>query len=99
MTTEVAPLKTDKAKPVDSSSIEKSLSELWRSENNDEHAVTRAALWNVVAHTANPRDHSLAGETLAKASNSVPQRSIVIRAELEARSEISSWINSNCHLV
>ena len=99
MTAEVRPLKTDEAKPVDSSSIEKSLSELWRSEKNDEHAVTRAALWNVVAHTANPRDHSSAGETLAKASKSVPQRAIVIQAELDAPSEISSWINSNCHIV
>lgn len=84
---------------VNSSSIEKSLAELWRGEQDGENAVTRAALWNVVAHTTNPRDHSHASEILARASEAVPQRAIVIRAEIDAASEISSWISANCHRV
>ena len=84
---------------LDYSAIEKSLAELWRSEKDTDGAVTRAALWNVVAHTSNPRDHSAASETLARASESVPQRAIVIRADLQAPSEIASWISANCHRV
>lgn len=85
---------------VDYSAIEKSLSELWRSEPSEkEHAVTRAALWNVVAHTWDPRQHSFASETLGRAAGSVPQRTIVVRAEPDAEPEISSWISANCHLV
>lgn len=85
--------------PVDYSSIEKSLAELWRSEKEGEQAVTRAALWNVVAHTQNSADHSMASETLSRASESVPQRAIVIKAEKEGPAEIASWISANCHLI
>ncbi|HEV8660388.1 MAG TPA: glucose-6-phosphate dehydrogenase assembly protein OpcA [Thermoanaerobaculia bacterium] len=84
---------------IDYSAIEKKLAELWRSEKDTEGAVTRAALWNVVTHTFNPRDHSFASETLARASESVPQRAIVIRADLHGPSEIASWISANCHRV
>lgn len=84
--------------PVDFTAIEKSLAELWRSEKVGEDAVTRAALWNVVAHTSNPRDHAHASEILARASESVPQRAIIIRAEPRGAAEISSWISANCHL-
>ena len=83
--------------PIDYSAIEKSLSGLWRSEKDEGNAVTRAALWNVIAHTSNSRDHSRASDILAQASESVPQRAIVIRAEPKAASEISSWISANCH--
>ncbi len=85
--------------PVDYSAIEKSLAELWRSEKQGDQAVMRAALWNVVAHTSNSRDHSKASETLSRASESVPQRAIVIRAEPHAPAQITSWISANCHLV
>jgi glucose-6-phosphate dehydrogenase assembly protein OpcA len=85
--------------PVNYSAIEKSLAELWRSEKQGDQAVMRAALWNVVAHTTNPRDHSNASETLSRASESVPQRAIVIRADPHGPSEITSWISANCHLV
>lgn len=85
---------------VDSASIEKSLAGLWRRENGpDDQAVMRAALWNVVAHTWNAAQHSEASQILAKASQSIPQRTIVIRAEPGAKSEMSSWISANCHLV
>src|SRR5512142_901620 len=85
---------------VDYSSIEKSLAELWRSEKQGgEQAVTRAALWNVVAHTQNRKDHSSASEALSRASESVPQRAISIRAEKEGPAEIASWISANCHLI
>ena len=85
---------------VDAASIEKSLAELWRTEKQeDEKALTRAALWNVVAHTWTAEDHSHATETLGRASAAVPQRTIVIRAEPKGRDDIASWISANCHLL
>jgi len=85
---------------VDNASIEKSLAELWRNQNREgEPAVTRAALWNVVAHTASPAMHSRASTILSKASASVPQRTIVVRAEADAPDDMTSWINANCHLL
>ncbi|HEY0143388.1 MAG TPA: glucose-6-phosphate dehydrogenase assembly protein OpcA [Thermoanaerobaculia bacterium] len=85
---------------VDAASIEKSLADLWRSEKQDgQKAITRAALWNVVAHTWTAEDHSHATDTLGRASASVPQRTIVIRAEPKGRDDIASWISANCHLL
>src|SRR6266550_5335121 len=85
---------------VDSASIEQTLAELWRTEKrDDEHAVTRAALWNVVAHSGTPEDHTHASEMLSKASISVPQRTIVVRADPSAPPEMTSWISANCHLL
>ena len=85
---------------VDNASIEKSLGELWRNQNQEgEPAVTRAALWNVVAHTSSPSMHTRASTTLSKASASVPQRTIVVRAEPDAPDDMTSWINANCHLL
>lgn len=84
-------------RPIDYSAIEKNLADLWRGENGDENAVTRAALWNVIAHTSSAGDHTHASETLARASEAVPQRAIIIRADLKGASEISSWISANCH--
>lgn len=85
---------------VDAGAIEKSLAELWRGENEESAgAVTRAALWNVVAHTADSMAHAHASETLASASASVPQRTIVIRADPNEPAEIASWISANCHRI
>ncbi len=86
---------------VDVSTIEKELADLWRAEQADpERAVTKAALWNVVAHTWTSQDHARATEVLARASAAVPQRTIIVHADPhEAEGEISSWISANCHLV
>ena len=84
---------------VDVNAIEKSLSELWRNQQEGEDAVTRAALWNVVAHTSTSDAHVLAGETLGRASAVVPQRTIVIRSNPAAEAELTAWISANCHLV
>jgi glucose-6-phosphate dehydrogenase assembly protein OpcA len=85
---------------VDVSSIEKHLAELWRSSKDiAEDALTRAALWNVVAHTSNSDAHTQASIALSSASGTVPQRSIIVRADPSAPPEISSWISANCHLV
>ena len=85
---------------VDYAAIEKSLAELWRGEKGkDEQAVTRAALWNVVAHTSRTEHQSHASEVLGRASAQVPQRTIVIRAEPAGADEITSWISANCHLL
>ena len=84
-------------RPIDYSAIEKNLADLWRGENGDENAVTRAALWNVIAHTSSESDHAHASETLSRASEALPQRAIIIRADLKGTSEISSWISANCH--
>jgi hypothetical protein len=83
---------------VDVTSIERQLAELWRAEKHDgERAVTRAALWNVVAHAWTAAEHAHATEVLARASASVPQRTIVIRPIRTAADSIASWISANCH--
>jgi glucose-6-phosphate dehydrogenase assembly protein OpcA len=92
------PLETDIR--VDVTAIEKSLSELWRGEKKEgDHAVTRAALWNVVAHTSSSDHHAVASETLSRASASVPQRTIVVRANPSAAPDLASWISANCHRI
>ena len=87
--------------PVNALTIEKRLADIWR-EEGEEHddAVTRAALWNVVAHTWNADHHSFATQILGRASASVPQRAIVIRADPHPENdELSSWISTNCHMI
>ena len=44
---------------VDVAAIERSLADLWKSESGNEGTVTRAALWNVVAHAATEEHLSL----------------------------------------
>ena len=85
---------------VNYASIEKSFADLWRNEKEDgAGAVTRAALWNVVAHSWTQEQQAHATETLARASEAVPQRTIVVRAEPDAPDDMTSWISANCHLV
>jgi glucose-6-phosphate dehydrogenase assembly protein OpcA len=85
---------------VDVTSIEKQLAELWRAEKSqNDDAVTKAALWNVVAHTWNAAQHAHATEILALASESVPQRTIVVQSDPGGAGSISSWISANCHLI
>jgi glucose-6-phosphate dehydrogenase assembly protein OpcA len=91
------PLESERA--VDVAQIEKSLADLWRNERDGDNAVTRAALWNVVAHTASSEHHAEATEVLGRASAAVPQRTIVIHADPAAPPEITSWISANCHMV
>ena len=85
---------------VDVTSIEKQLAGLWRAETSDsEKALTKAALWNVVAHTWTPEQHAHATEILSHASASVPQRTIVIQADPRGDARMTSWISANCHLI
>ena len=85
---------------VDVNAIEKSLADLWRGEKKEgDHAVTRAALWNVVAHTSTSDHHATASETLSLAAASVPQRTIVVRANPEGERDLASWISANCHRI
>ena len=85
---------------VNANTIEKRLADIWREEGeDDDRAVTRAALWNVVAHTWNAEQHAFATDILGRASAAVPQRTIVVRADPQGGSELSSWISANCHLV
>lgn len=83
---------------VDLAAIEKSLADLWRGEKVGDEAVTRAALWNVVAHTQSPEHQTQASEVLSRASAAVPQRTIVVRSNPAAAPEMASWISANCHL-
>src|SRR5947207_6876164 len=93
-----SPIETDIR--VDVTAIEKALSELWRGEKKEgDHAVTRAALWNVVAHTSNSEHHAVASETLCRAAATVPQRTIVVRANPSADADLASWISANCHRI
>src|SRR5436305_12183336 len=83
---------------VDVAAIEKSLSELWRGEKKDgDHAVTRAALWNVVAHTASSDHHALASETLCRAAAAGPRRTIGARAYPSAPPDLAPWISAHYH--
>ncbi len=85
---------------VDVATIEKQLAELWRTEKHDpDKALTKAALWNVVAHTWTGEQHARVTEILARASASVPQRTIVIQADPRGDARMSSWISANCHLI
>ena len=84
---------------VDVASIEKQLADLWRAEKHDDKAVTKAALWNVVAHTWSSEQHAHATEILASASAAVPQRTIVVQADPDGTANIASWISANCHLI
>lgn len=85
---------------VDVASIEKQLANLWRGEKKDgEKAVTKAALWNVVAHTWSSDQHGHATEILARASAAVPQRTIVVQADPDGAAHIASYISANCHLI
>jgi hypothetical protein len=80
--------------------IEKSLADLWRAEKKtSDDAVMRAALWNVVAHTWTPHDHTTASETLAKASALVPQRTIIVRAAPGDVDEMTSWSSEEIAIV
>jgi len=86
---------------VNAHTIELRLADIWRQEQDaaEEKAVTRAALWNVVAHTWTGDQHAHASQILSKASAAVPQRTIVIRADPEGGDEMQSWISANCHLI
>lgn len=85
---------------VDVASIERSLAELWRSEGtSSDDGVTKAALWNVVAHTTEESQKALASSVLGRVSASVPQRTMIIRSVREDETHISSWISANCHLL
>jgi glucose-6-phosphate dehydrogenase assembly protein OpcA len=84
---------------VDYNAIEQTLSELWRVEKNEGEAITRAALWNVVAHASSAEHHTNASEVLGRAAISVPQRTIVIRTNPGGPSEMAAWISANCHLL
>lgn len=85
---------------VDVASIEKQLDELWRAQKQDgDKALTKAALWNVVAHTWSGEQHARATEILARASASVPQRTIVIQADPRGDAYMGSWISANCHVI
>lgn len=85
---------------VDPTTIERQLAELWRASNNeDDQALMKAALWNVVAHTWSAEQHAHATETLSRASAAVPQRTIVIESTPDGDGAMSSWISANCHLL
>jgi len=77
--------------------IEQKLAELWRIDPACERGVMRAALWNVVAHTTSADLQKKASETLGRASTTVPQRTIIVRAEPDGEPELSSFISANCH--
>ncbi|MFN2443439.1 MAG: glucose-6-phosphate dehydrogenase assembly protein OpcA [Thermoanaerobaculia bacterium] len=88
------------AMPVDVGGIERALAELWRVEGSGTgEAVTRAALWNVIAIARNERERTEAGAILAAVSEVVPQRSLLIETNLDAQARLDSWISAHCHLV
>ena len=84
---------------VDPALIERSLAELWKVESSAEEGVTRAALWNVIAHTKTDELHAKASETLGRVSVPVPHRAIVIRIDRQGQPDLTSWISGHCHVL
>jgi glucose-6-phosphate dehydrogenase assembly protein OpcA len=88
------------AMPVDPAEIERHLAELWRVEGSESaEAVTRAALWNVIAIARAERDRADAGQVLAMVSEVVPHRSLLVESDSAAGSRLDTWISAHCHLV
>ena len=84
---------------VEPGEIERRLADVWRGEHGGgEGSVTRAALWNVVAHTATESDHLEAGDVLGDVAASIPQRTILIRSEPHAERRLESWISAQCQV-
>jgi glucose-6-phosphate dehydrogenase assembly protein OpcA len=82
---------------IDVNAIDKNLSELWRTQQDGKNAVTRAALWNVVAHTSTSDLHKLANKTLNDASATVPQRTIIIYSNPAGEPDLKARIKANTH--
>lgn len=88
------------AMAVDAAEIERHLAELWRVEGSERaEAVTRAALWNVIAIAHQERDRTEAGEVLAVVSEVVPHRSLLVESDPASGARLDSWISAHCHLV
>ena len=88
------------AMAVDVAEIERNLAELWRAEGSESaEAVTRAALWNVIAIARGERDRADAGEVLSVVSEVVPHRSLLVESDPASGSKLDSWISAHCHLV
>ena len=95
---------------VDPDSIERELAAVWREAGRSNHhgarPVTRACLWNVVAHEERRPDGEghLGAATLMETIQALPQhvasRALVLRTEAsdDDRPEIESWISANCAL-
>jgi glucose-6-phosphate dehydrogenase assembly protein OpcA len=88
------------AMAVDPTEIERNLAELWRMEGSESaEAVTRAALWNVIAVARKKRDRAEAGQVLATVSEVVPHRSLLVESDPASGAKLDSWISAHCHLV
>lgn len=82
---------------VDVDAIERSLADLWKAEGEaSEAAVTRAALWNVIAHAESDSHRMLAASTLSEVAGAIPQRAIIVHADPRAEAAMSAWISANC---
>jgi hypothetical protein len=88
------------AMAVDAAEIERHLAELWRVEGSESsEAVTRAALWNVIAVAGEERDRADSGQVLATVSEVVPHRSLLVESDPGSGARLDSWISAHCHLV
>ncbi|MBI5837922.1 MAG: glucose-6-phosphate dehydrogenase assembly protein OpcA [Candidatus Eisenbacteria bacterium] len=95
------PLVEGGRKPVDVAAIEAELAALWRSAADPDAggAVTRACLWNVVAHSQDGVEADRLHEALARLSAALPSRVVLVRTDAGAPEEhIDAWIAANCHL-
>ncbi|HVP39200.1 MAG TPA: glucose-6-phosphate dehydrogenase assembly protein OpcA [Candidatus Saccharimonadales bacterium] len=99
-------------KAVDVAAIEAELAALWRSAARSARrgagggdgeapaeAVTRACLWNLVAHALDGAAADALQEELARLSVEVPARVVLVRTDAAAPEDhIAAWIQANCHL-
>ncbi|MCC7380961.1 MAG: glucose-6-phosphate dehydrogenase assembly protein OpcA [Deltaproteobacteria bacterium] len=94
--------------PVDAAAIERELAQLWKSAGADQGqgVVTRACLWNVVAHVERrvDRDGVRGADGLAAALHTLPERVpsrtllLETHAEEEGRPALECWVSANCTL-
>jgi glucose-6-phosphate dehydrogenase assembly protein OpcA len=90
--------------PVEVGAIESELAALWRGaalgEPGDHgEAVTRACLWNLVAHSPDAGSADALQAELTRLSMELPARVVLVRTDSAAPEDhVDAWIAANCHL-
>lgn len=85
---------------VDVAAIERDLAALWRQAAQDQRAVTRACLWNLVFHAEGEENFWRIKKLIDAFSPRLPARVLVLRPEPrgEGAPELEAWISANCHI-
>ncbi|MDX1388550.1 MAG: glucose-6-phosphate dehydrogenase assembly protein OpcA [Acidobacteriota bacterium] len=83
----------------DIGAIEKELAEFWRGAFSDEQPVLRASMVNLVVACEDSASVAEASTTIARLSEHLPGRAIVISAEPAGGDEgkLDAWVSTHCH--